>query len=97
MLVLRLTEQNVHVVDLLNQCNLSVIEEQVLQQELKNVRNQTAKKENESRQMVLKCNGAKVLLHFFSPIFYVITDFLVLRNKWFISALRWLTSNLYDG
>jgi hypothetical protein len=79
--VLRLAEQNVQMIKLLNQYDQSLIENQVLHQELENVRNQTTKKETESRQLLQKYNEAKVLLHFFSLVFCVITDFLILGTN----------------
>jgi hypothetical protein len=60
--VFRLTEQNVKLVEILKQYEESVIENQVLHLELENTREQTIKKENESRQLRQQCCDAKVLL-----------------------------------
>jgi regulator of replication initiation timing len=65
--VFRLTEQNVKLVEILKQYEESVIENQVLHLELEKTREQTIKKENESRQLRQKCSDAKVLLHLLWP------------------------------
>lgn len=89
-LVLKLTEQNVQMIKLLIEYDQSLTENQVVCQELENVRNQTTKKEIESDRLLQKYNEAKVLLNFFSTGFCVVTDFLILGIKWFISAFCWL-------
>lgn len=80
LLVLKLTDQNVQMIKLFNHYDQSLIENQILHQELENVRNETTKKEMESRHLLQKWNEAKVLLQLFCPAFYVITNFMILIN-----------------
>jgi hypothetical protein len=57
---MRLIEQNEQMVELLKQYDVSLIENQVLHQELENMRNQTTKKENELRKLCQKYSESKV-------------------------------------
>ncbi|XP_021919521.1 structural maintenance of chromosomes protein 5 isoform X3 [Zootermopsis nevadensis] len=61
LLVLKLTDQNVQMIKLFNHYDQSLIENQILHQELENVRNETTKREMESRHLLQKWNEAKMM------------------------------------
>ncbi|XP_023721137.1 structural maintenance of chromosomes protein 5 isoform X2 [Cryptotermes secundus] len=61
-LVFKLTEQNMQLVEILKQYEESLIKNQILRLELENTREQSIKKENESRQLRQKCSDAKAMV-----------------------------------